>query len=136
MGGNARGSKTLAALVACAIALLCAASADARMTPPRIQVLSNRADLVSGGDALVRVTLPKKVKASRLKLTVGKRNVTRSVTKVSARQLEGEIDRLPNGRVALTARIRRGSAARLYVTNHPIGGPVLLGAHDAPRARG
>src|SRR3954447_20238251 len=132
MGGNARGSKTLAALVACAIALLCAASADARMAPPRIQVLSNRADLVSGGDALVRVTLPKKVKAQRLKLTVGKRNVTRSVTNVSGRQLEGEIDRLPNGRVALTARIRRGSAARLYLTNHPIGGPIFAGPQIQP----
>src|SRR5690348_1722222 len=120
MAGTARGWKTAVALMAFVIALLSAASADARMPAPRIQVLSNRADLVSGGDALVRVTLPKKVKASRLKVTAGKRNVTRSLTKVSARQLEGLVTGLPNKRIALTARIRRGSAARLYVTNHPI----------------
>ena len=36
------------------------------------------------------------------------------------------------GRVALTARIRGGGAARLYVTNHPIGGPVFAGPQIQP----
>src|SRR3954447_22050875 len=133
MAGNARGRNTaVLALVASAIALMAASPADARMAAPQIKVLSNRADLVSGGDALVRVTLPRKVNASRLKLTAGKRNVTRSLTKVGARQLEGVLTGLPNRRLALTARIRRGSAARLYVTNHPIGGPVFAGPQIQP----
>ena len=54
------------ALAACAVALVtgaAAAPAAARVPAPRIKVLSNRADLVSGGDALVRVTLPRGVKA-------------------------------------------------------------------------
>lgn len=103
------------------------------MAAPRIQVLSNRADLVSGGDALVRVTLPRKVKPSRLKLTAGKRNVTKSLTPTGARTLEGVVTGLPNGRVALTARIRRrGSAARLNVTNHPLGGPIFAGPQIQP----
>ena len=45
------------ALAACAGALLAPVAAEARMPAPRIKVLSNRADLVSGGDVLVRVTL-------------------------------------------------------------------------------
>ncbi len=133
MAGHARGRNTaVLALVAFAIALMAAAPAQARMSAPQIKVLSNRADLVSGGDALVRVTLPKTVKASRLKLTAGRRNVTRSLTKVGARRLEGLVTGLPDRRIALTARIRRGSAARLYVTSHPIGGPIFAGPQIQP----
>src|SRR3954466_3010640 len=118
------------AVVACA--LVAAAPADARTSAPKISVLSNRADLVSGGDALVRVTLPRGVKKSRLKLTAGHRNVTRVLHRTGKRQLTGLVTRMHVGRVVLTARVRRGSAARLYVTNHPIGGPVLAGPQIQP----
>src|SRR4051812_9469210 len=131
MVGNARrrsaavplaGAVALAALV---VALMGAASADARMAAPRIETLSKRADLVSGTEVLVRVTLSRGAKASRLKLTAGKRNVTRVLKPAGGRTLEGVVHGLPNGRTALIARIRHGSAARLYVTNHPIGGPIF-----------
>ena len=102
------------------------------MPAPRIEVLSNRADLVSGGDALVRVTLPRGVGASRLRLTAGHRNVTRALRRTGRRRLDGRVRGLRVGRVALTARIRGGSAARLVVTNHPIGGPVFAGPQIQP----
>ena len=102
------------------------------MPAPRIQVLSNRADLVSGGDALVRVTLPRGVRAKRLRLTAGHRNVTRVLRRTGRRRLDGRVRGLRVGRVRLTARIRRGSAARLWVTNHPIGGPVFAGPQIQP----
>ena len=67
-----RGGVAIApALVIGAFAVLSAAPADARTSVPTIAVLSNRADLVSDGDALVRVTLPRQVRASRLRLTAG-----------------------------------------------------------------
>jgi hypothetical protein len=119
----------------CCVALagtVLAASANARMAAPKIKVLSNRADLVSGGDALVRVTLPRGVAASRLRLTAGRRNVTRVLKRESRRRLIGVVRRLRVGRVPLTARIRRGSAARLVITNHPIGGPVFAGPQIKP----
>ena len=50
------------ALLSLVALLLAAGPAFAAMPAPRIQVLSNRADLVSGGDALVRVTAPRKVR--------------------------------------------------------------------------
>jgi Tannase-like family of unknown function (DUF6351) len=120
------------ALIALLAGALAAAPADARPAAPRISVLSNRADLVSGGDALVRVTLPRGVKVSRLKLTAGRRNVTGRLRRTAAGQLTGLVRRLPNRRVALTARVAHGAAARLYLTNHPIGGPVLAGPQIQP----
>src|SRR4051794_36172268 len=112
-----------AALVACVLALLGPAPASASTPAPRIKVLSNRADLVSDGDALVRVKLPHGVRASELRLRAGGRNVTKALRRTGRRKLEGLVKRLRTGRTPLTARIRHGGAARLQVTNHPIGGP-------------
>jgi hypothetical protein len=119
-------------LAACAGAGLAASTADASVGTPRIQVLSTRADLVSGGDAYVRVTLPPGVDASRLRLTAARRNVTRDVTHMGGRRVEGVVDGMPVGRIPLVARIRGGGAARLFVTNHPIGGPIFAGPQIQP----
>src|SRR4051794_40800517 len=144
-------------LVIAALALLSAAPANARTAVPTIKVLSNRADLISDGDALVRVTVPHGVRASRLRLTAGGRDVTRVLVHTGTRQLTGLVTGLAVGRVALVARIRGplgftrrraagrrhgpvvftgrarpGIAARLYVTNHPVGGPVLAGPQIQP----
>ena len=142
-------------LIGCAAPGLAASPADARVGAPRIEVLSTRADLVSGGDALVRVTLPRGVKASRLRFTAGSRNVTRVLVPAGGRRLEGVVTGMPLGRVALTAtirgaaapprsrrrgppvftgRVRVASAARLYVRNHPIGGPIFAGPQIQPWA--
>jgi hypothetical protein len=120
------------ALVLCALVLCDVAPAEARKPAPRIQVLSNRADLVSGGDALVRVSLPRGVKASRLRLSAGRRDVTSVLETTGNRTLTGLVEGLKVGRVPLTARVRRGGAARLVLTNHPIGGPVFAGPQIQP----
>jgi uncharacterized tannase-like protein DUF6351 len=121
------------ALIGGAVALVLAAPASARVSkPPRITTLSNRADLVSGGDALVKVSLPKGVGASRLKLKLGKKNVTRALSRTGKGRLEGLVSGLRNGRNVLTARVSKSSASRLIVTNHPLGGPVLAGPQIQP----
>jgi hypothetical protein len=121
-------------LVACAAALLAAVPASAAAPAPRIEVLSNRADLVSGGDALVRVKLPKGAKPSQLRLTAGGDNVTAALTRTGRRRLEGLVEGLRDGRTRLVARVRHGGAARLIVTNHPIGGPIFAGPQIQPWA--
>jgi hypothetical protein len=78
-------------LAACAGTLLAPLAAEARMSAPRIKVLSNRADLVSGGDALVRVTLPRGVRPSRLRLSAGHPNVTRALRRTGPRRLDGRV---------------------------------------------
>jgi hypothetical protein len=115
-------------------AVLVTASTAAASPVPRIKVLSNRADLVSGGDALVRVKVPRKVRVARVKLFAGRRNVTKSLERVGRRRLQGLVTDLRDGRTRLVARIRHGAAARLAVRNHPIGGPVLAGPQIQPWA--
>jgi hypothetical protein len=121
-------------LIACSIGLAAAATpASARINrAPRIVTLSNRADLISGGDVLVQVTLPRGVRRKRLKFFVGRRNRTRVLVRVAPRQLQGLVTGLRNGRNVLTAKIRNGRGSRLIVTNHPIGGPVLAGPQIQP----
>src|SRR4051794_36924462 len=100
-----------AAICACLIALAVAAPAGAASKAPRIQVLSNRADLISGGDALVRVTLPKHAKVKKLRLRAGKRNVTKALSRTGKRQLEGLVSGMRNGSTKLVARVRGGRSS-------------------------
>jgi hypothetical protein len=123
---------TCALMLAVGAVIVGAAPADARVAVPRIEALSTRADLVSGGDVYVRITLPRGVDFSRLRLTAGSRFVTADVKHISGRRVEGVVDDLPVGRIPLTARIRGGGAARLFLTNHPIGGPIFAGPQIQP----
>jgi hypothetical protein len=121
------------AVLALLAALAAVAPAGAAGKAPRIKVLSNRADLVSGGDALVRVKVPAGTKRSDLHLTAGGRNVSRALKRTGKRRYEGHVKRMAEGRVPLVARIRHGGSAKLVVTNHPIGGPVFAGPQIQPR---
>ena len=80
----------------------------------------------------MRVTLPRGVNASRPQLTAGRRNVTRVLRRAGPRRFIGLVRRLHDGRNRLTALIQGGGAARLVVTNHPIGGPVFAGPQIQP----
>jgi hypothetical protein len=113
-----------------------------RVARPSISVLSNRADLISAGDALVRVNVPRGVKPSRVRVRLewrarGKarrrgRDVTRAFGVRPNGRLEGLVTGLPLGRSTLraTAGRRRGPAA--VVVNHPNGGPVFSGPQLQP----
>jgi hypothetical protein len=129
--GAARDRVLGAALLGCVV-LLCAVPGAAGARAPGLQVLSNRADLVSGGDALVRVKVPRGAKATKVRLKAGARNVTGELVQTGPRRLEGVVDGLPDGRTRLTARVRGGRAARLAITSHPLGGPVFAGPQIQP----
>lgn len=98
----------------------------------RIKVLSTRADLVSGGEALVQVLLPPRAKTSRVKIHVGARNVTREFGLRSNGKFEGLVTGLANGSNLLTAKLPDGYGARLTIVNHPIGGPIFSGPQIQP----
>ena len=99
-----------------------------------IQTLSNRADLVSGGSALVEVKLPASASASQLRVDLDGTDVTSSFTTLPDGRIVGVVKGLKNGANNLTVRAADGSfgAAKLVITNHPIGGPVLLGSQAGP----
>jgi hypothetical protein len=119
--------------------LLVSAQAGQDPAPSRLEIvtLSNRADLISGGDALVEVRVPKNVPLNQVTLRLNDRVVTGAfTTNAAARTLRGVVTGLVDGDNEFVAEVRgRGHSepqARLRITNHPIGGPVLLGSQTTP----
>ena len=100
--------------------------------PVGLSVLSNRADLISGGDALVRVNIPDGTSVDDLRVTVGRRDVTRSFSPDAPGRVTGLVKGLRLGQNQLTARLPDGRGARLTITNHPRGGPVFSGPQLQP----
>ncbi|PVG84215.1 hypothetical protein DDE18_00805 [Nocardioides gansuensis] len=92
-----------------------------------LQVLSNRADLVSGGDVLLKVRLPRQVRRRHLVITVGGRVVTKHFRHTAPQTYVGLVRRLKNGRNLVVASAKGARTTKAVVTNHDQGGPVLTG---------
>src|SRR5215210_1109034 len=111
------------ALVGLVLLLVAAAPAAAA---PSVRVLSNRADLISAGDALVEVT------PAGAKVAVGARDVTGSFAVRPGGRYMGLLQGLAVGPNVVTARAPDGTAARITIVNHPQGGPVIDGPQIQP----
>jgi hypothetical protein len=94
-----------------------------------IHVVSNRADLVSGGDAVVQVDLPSG--AARATVTVDGRNVSRAFAVRPNHRFRGLLTGLRVGGNTVIARAG-GQTARLTITNHDAEGPVFSGPQLQP----
>ena len=122
------------------VALLCClgvadVAAKKRGPAVRIQVLSNRADLVSAGDALLAVDPPAGTDASRAARPPQRRGRHRRVRRPRERPVRGPARRPAARRQRAGRQGRRdvkGSAAKLAITNHPNGGPVFSGPQVQP----
>src|SRR4051794_20025132 len=110
------------------VALVLAAPAHAASGDLRIEVLSNRADAISGGDALVQVVRPPDASGVPFRVKVGDRDETRRFDSDGV----GLIDGLDDGANVVTATLDDGRGARITITNHPIGGPVFAGPQIQP----
>jgi hypothetical protein len=117
-----------------------AAPGSRPVLPPfnfEIRTLSNRADLISDGDALVEVRVPKNVPMHQVTMTLNGANVDAAfVADADARTLRGVVSGLAVGENILVADangLGKGRPwASLTLTNHPRGGPVLLGSQTTP----
>ena len=99
----------------------------------QIRVLSSRPEMVTGGDALVRVELPAGVSPADVKLTVnGTDAPTRLKADASGRSLTGLVTGLALGSNTLMASAPKKSSAKLTVLNHPITGPLFSGPQEQP----
>ena len=98
----------------------------------RLLVLSNRADLVSGGDALVEVVVPADADVSALRVDDDGRDVSAAFARRADGRVTGLVTGLEVGANVLTARLPDGSGASLTLTNHPQAGPVFSGPHIKP----
>jgi Tannase-like family of unknown function (DUF6351) len=121
----------LLALVA-GMVLVAPATAGASTGYPRIEVLSSRADLVVGGQAVVAIDLPRGARPSQVRVWLGRRNLSRRFALRSTRRYEALVTGLRLGRNVLTAVLRNGRGARLTITNHANGGPLFSGPQIKP----
>src|SRR2546421_3882518 len=121
-----RGARSLVALLLAGLGLLAPsmtggglALATFGASHLQIVVLSNRADLVSGGDALVQVEVPARVSPSRVRVQLNGQDVTSSFAVRSDGRFIGLVGGLRDGRNELTARAFFLDGARIAITNHP-----------------
>lgn len=89
-----------------------------------ITVLSNRADLVSGGDVLTGVSAP-------ARMSLNGQEVSDAFVPRGDGRLIGVVRGLRLGDNELTATAA-GQGARLVITNHPLSGPVFSGPQLQP----
>ncbi len=92
---------------------------------PEILVLSNRADLISGGDALVEIKWPTGTDTTTAQVALNGVSVESSFGLRDGRYM-GLVTNLKNGDNLLTAQVP-GAAAQITITNHPITGPIISG---------
>jgi hypothetical protein len=131
-GGRGLLPSVLATLVLGVSPLIVAASAQAQTSGPTIQVLSNRADLISGGDALVQINLPQGLNpATGAKVALNGASINNMFAIRPNGAFMGLVTGLNSGDNLLTVRTPQGSA-KITITNHPIGGPVFAGAQLQP----
>ncbi|RIV40581.1 DUF6351 family protein [Micromonospora radicis] len=99
-----------------------------------VEVVSTRADMISGGNALVRVDVPRNVPPHQVKVHLGGRNLTGQFRPVGdGRTLLGLVDDLKLGRNKLEVRANGLGHGRpkadVTLVNHPAEGPVFSGPH-------
>ncbi|MDQ4113985.1 MAG: DUF6351 family protein, partial [Actinomycetota bacterium] len=97
----------------------------------QLKVLSSRADLVCGGDALVEIVLPSNTDPAKIRVAVAGRNLTSAFAVRSDGRLLGLVTGLAVGENVLTARGPAGGV-HMTITNHPIGGPMFAGPQVQP----
>jgi hypothetical protein len=124
------------ALALGAVAALGACSADGGLASGselRLESLSTRPWLVTGGDVLLAVEPGADVDAMGLEIVANGRDVTAAFRPgADGRRLLGLVEGLLDGANTIEARIPRGPSAALEVTSYPIQGPIISGPHQEP----
>lgn len=91
-------------------------------------MLSGRGDLVSNGDAYLRIVLPAGASPEGLRIDDDGRDVTAAF----GSGLDGVVTGLDLGRNVVRAVLPDGRGARITLTNAPLGGPVFSGPQIQP----
>ena len=129
--GRFRPPFLLTALAAAVLVAACGGGDD----DPEIDIRtpSTRADLVTGGDAFVEISLPADATASGLVVQLNGTDVTSAFARRADGRFTGVVTGLNDGANTLVASAPNAGAAQLVVTNSPRSGPVLSGAaHITP----
>ncbi len=97
-----------------------------------IKVLSNRADLISGDDALVELVFPQGVEASAATVTLNGTPVTAMFARRANGRVMGLVTGLALGHNTLTVTTAGGKVTHSTLINFPNGGPVFSGPQIQP----
>ena len=97
-----------------------------------IQVLSNRADLISGGDALIEIRAADPMNLQGAAVWLGDQEVTQHFQITEQGTLKALLDGLALGHNELVVWLADKSFLRTDILNHPNGGPVFSGPQVAP----
>ena len=110
----------------------CSGGDGSQSTPLVVKVLSNRADMVSGGDAFVQIIPPAGSIASNLVVQLNGQEITSVFALRADGRLTGVVTGLNNGDNTLIAKANDAGNATLTIRNFPIGGPIISGAQIQP----
>jgi hypothetical protein len=107
---------------------------DTAIPPAALQIktLSNRADLISGGDVLVEIVIPSGSPTGAVHVTAGATDVSAAFSHRPDGRTLGVITGLADGSTEIKADLGGKQGASLTVTNHPVGGPVFSGTQITP----
>src|ERR1041384_2728065 len=102
-----------------------------------INVVSNRADLISGGDALVEIVPPPDVNVADVRVSLNGVDVTSAfAVRENGRFMGLIVDLVVGDNVGVAsvdpAALGRRPRAQITLTNYRIGGPVFSGAQLQP----
>jgi hypothetical protein len=114
------------------VGLSVTASASNPSSALSLVVLSTRADLVSGGEALTQVVLPNGVSSDQIHLTLNGVDVTQEFALRPGGLDEGLLTGLRVGTNTLLATRAGGTGAQLIITDHPSHGPLFSGPQIEP----
>jgi len=100
----------------------------------RIEAVSTRPYLVTGGDVLLRIRAGEDLDLSRVRVSANGEDVTRGFSpSAPGGPLIGLVQGLRMGHNEIEARIPGSEAtAALELTNYPISGPIISGPHEMP----
>lgn len=128
-----RAAAWLASALALATVAACSSSGDPELEPLQIKTLSNRADMVSGGDVLVQIVPPAGAEAGAgLVVRAGSRDVSSAFAKRADGRITGLVTGLTDGDTVISADMAGAKGAQLTVTNAPRSGPIISGAQIKP----
>ena len=135
--GSVRGRSLRSAVVATALAagvtlawMAAPAAAAPASGPVQIEVLGNRADLVSDGDALVEVVRPTGTNPDSVRVELNGEDVADEFAVRSDGRFLAVLE-LDDGDNEITAAVQQ-QTAKLTITNHSKSGPIFSGPHLKP----
>lgn len=96
-----------------------------------IAVLSSRPDMITGGNARIRVTKPEDVRLGDVRVSLDGTDVTSQFTLTDV-GLEGVVRGLSGPTNLLQATAPKVQPAMLTLTNRPLSGPIFSGSQQQP----